>query len=75
VDDKQARELAELRAFLTARALSVEVCEKDGDAMHVRVPADQEARLREAMAERTRTRTALFFKRGPRPQQPPAGEG
>jgi hypothetical protein len=37
---QQARETAELGAFLTARGISVELLEEDGGNTHVRVPVD-----------------------------------
>jgi hypothetical protein len=58
-----------LREFMTDRGLTIEVRRKDGDAMHARVPADQEAGLCAALDEWTRTRTALYFKR-PQPPTP-----
>jgi hypothetical protein len=47
MNEKQARELAELRAFLTGRGLTVELLEEEDGKMHVRVPAVQEAAFRE----------------------------
>jgi hypothetical protein len=71
MNEKQAREIAELRSFLTGRGITVELLEEDWGNMHIRVPADQESAFRAAMADWTKSRTALFFKRG----SPPAGGG
>lgn len=58
--EHEAKELAELRAFLEVRGLTVRVCEKEGDTMGVEVPANQEALFREAMAAWQETHLSVF---------------
>jgi hypothetical protein len=72
MNEKQAREMAELQAFLLARCLAATVFLDDGN-MRVNVPGEQEPALRDAMAEWGRTWTSFFFRKTPG-SRPTTGE-
>jgi hypothetical protein len=65
MNEKQAREMAELQAFLMNRFLAAVVYFEDGN-MRVRVTPDQEPALREAMDEWTRSRISFYFRKTPK---------